>query len=335
MSRSARMMLTLAAAGLLVWAFAARRELVMEVFSLAGSGEPPPLLLAADEGPTAYWLEDYFTVESVAPATWAIGEPRYAQQNYSYLIEGTERALLFDAGPGLFDIRAAAESITRLPIVFLPSHFHYDHVGNEITFDTVAVVDLPYLRARARDGRLTLARMEHLGMPEGIMAPTWQVDHWWAPGTDIDLGGRTLTLLYTPGHTTDSISLYDRANGVLFSGDYLYPGDLYGFLPNSRMGDYLATAESLLAELDGEIVFLGAHRVAPPGPPRLDRGDLEDLRGGLVEIRDGRLEGSAGYPSRFPISERLTMLAEPRWLQRWRASDFAPTVGSPPPATPR
>ena len=71
------------------------------------------------------WLANYFTIEHLAPGTYAIGEPRYYQQNYSYLIIGEERALLFDAGPGIRDIRKTAELLTKKPIVFLPSHFHY------------------------------------------------------------------------------------------------------------------------------------------------------------------------------------------------------------------
>lgn len=305
-------------AALLVWGFNERRTLVMYAFSAAGTGAPPALLAEGEEGRDTRWMDDYFTVERVAEDTFAIGEPRYAQQNYSYLIVGQDRALLFDAGPGIRDIRAAAESLTDKPIIFLPSHFHYDHVGNQVTFDEIAVVDLPYLRGRVgENGELTLKPMEHLGMAEGMAEPTWKVDHWWPPGTEIDLVGRALKLLYTPGHTTDSISLLDRANGILFSGDYLYPGDLYGFLPNSSMRDYLRVAGELVEELDEATVFLGAHRVEPPGPPRLEFEDLQALQSGLLGIRDRTITGTGTYPREFPLNERLVMLAEPRWLQHW------------------
>lgn len=312
-------LLILVLIGLLgAWAYVERRDLVMYAFAAAGTGEPPPLLPAENEGLEVSWLDDYFTVEQVAPDTYAIGEPRYAQQNYNYLIVGDDKALLFDAGPGIRDIRGAAEGLTDRPIVFLPSHFHYDHVGNEITFDEIAVVDLPHIRSRVdENGRLTLLPMEHLGMAEGVEAPSWEVDHWWQPGSKIDLGSRTLTLIYTPGHTTDSVSLLDEANQILFSGDYLYPGDLYGFLPNSSMADYQSTALNLLGNLDPNVVLLGAHRVTPPGAPRLGYQDVEDLAVGLRHIQGGEIEGLGSYPQAFPINERLTMLAEPRWLQRW------------------
>ena len=92
-------------------------------------GEPPPLLEPMDELPTTVRPDDYFTIDEIAPNTFAIGEPRYYQQNYSYLVVGNKKALLFDAGPGIRNIREIAESLTDLPIVFLPSHFHFDHVG--------------------------------------------------------------------------------------------------------------------------------------------------------------------------------------------------------------
>jgi len=175
------------------WAIVKRRELLVDILSMTASGEPPPLLEKADEGPSVRWHDDYFTVQEVAPRTFAIGEPRYAQQNYSYLIVGDERALLFDAGPGIRDIRRVAESLTDKPIIFLPSHFHYDHVGNLITFDEIAIVDLPYIRDRAKGDQLTIGRYEHLGAFEGFAAPTWEVDHWWPVGATIDLGRRSLT----------------------------------------------------------------------------------------------------------------------------------------------
>jgi hydroxyacylglutathione hydrolase len=43
------------------------------------------------------WIDDYYVVEAVDATTIAICEPRYYQGNYSYMIIGTERAVLFDA----------------------------------------------------------------------------------------------------------------------------------------------------------------------------------------------------------------------------------------------
>jgi glyoxylase-like metal-dependent hydrolase (beta-lactamase superfamily II) len=292
------------------------RDIVMyQVMKLEG-GQSPPLEAPFEEGRNTRWFDDYYTVEQIAEGTWAIGEPRYYQQNFNYLIVGTERALLFDAGPGVRDILPVAESLTDLPIVFLPSHFHYDHVGNGTHFAERAVVDLLYLRDRAEGNKLSFTEMEHLGPVEGFSVPTWQIDHWWAPGDAVDLGGREVTIIHTPGHSKESISLLDQRHNMILTGDYLYPGNLYAFVPGSSMQDYLDTADAL-RELDTTTSFYGAHRAKPPGPPRLSPQDIKDLQKALMLIRDGELAGKGIWPQSFPVNENLTILAEPRFLQDW------------------
>lgn len=291
-----------------------RHRVLVQLLALQGAS---PLGEATDEGPAVRWFDDYFTIQAVDARSFAIGEPRYAQQNFSYLLVGSQRAVLFDAGPGVRDIRAVAEALTALPITFVPSHFHYDHVGNRVSFERVAVVDLPYLRARAKGNRLELLPLEHLGAAEGVDAPTLIVDEWLAPGSVLALGERDLVVLPTPGHTEESISLLDRASGLLFSGDFIYPGPLYAFLPNSSMGDYAAGARSVLEAAAPVTRIFGAHRVMPPGAPELAMSDVRDLAETLRAISAGERASTGFYPVSYRVNERVELLAEPRWLQEW------------------
>lgn len=289
-------------------------------FRLIATGEMPPLLEAQDEGPNVRWADDYFTVQAIDGSTFAIGEPRYAEQCFSYLIVGSDRAVLFDAGPGYFDIRSIAEGLTDKPITFVPSHFHFDHTGNSVTFENVAVVDLPYLRNRAPDNKLSLTRHEHLGFAEGMESITLEVDEWLAPGGIISLGDRALKVLYTPGHTEDSISLLDEEGKMLFTGDFIYPGLLFAFLPNSSMADYVQGADRVLAEVPVDFSIWGAHRLGPPGAPELVLQDVKDLRAALDAIKAGDLESEGVFPVTYRINDRIDMLAEPSYLQDWTPS---------------
>lgn len=288
------------------------------LFTPWSQGAPPPLLDAQLElSPGSYWYDDYFLIEPIDSRTFAIGEPRYVQQNYSYLILGEDRAILFDAGPGVRDIRPVTATLTDLPITFIPSHFHFDHIGNTVTFETVAVPDLPYLRARAVDNALALTWQEHLGSSEGFAAPTLEVDEWLALDSVLDLGDRSLRVIYTPGHTEDSISLLDLGSDAVFSGDFLYPGNLYAFLPTSNMGSYLQAAETLLERIEISTPIYGAHRGPEAVIPRLGMDDVRDLQEALMGIRDRRVVGEGSYPVSYPVNEKLNILAEPRFLQSW------------------
>ena len=144
------------------------------------------------------WFDDYFVVESIDPSTFAIGEPRYYQGNYSYLILGTRRAVLFDAGSGLRDIVPVVRSLTSLPVTVIASHLHFDHVGALGRLDKTAILDDPSLRARARDSRLRLKRYEFIGFADRLETPTFRVDEWWASRVRCRLGRPTSTCL---GHT--------------------------------------------------------------------------------------------------------------------------------------
>ena len=279
--------------------------------------ELPDLLEPKDEGDEVRWFDDYYTIQKIDERTFAIGEPRYYQLNFNYLIIGDTRAVIFDAGTGQRDIRRVVESLTSLPITFIPSHLHYDHIGNEVIFEKTALVDLPHLRKRAIDNKLPLTRYEHLGEVEGYPLPEIKVSEWLAPNETIDLGGRLLMVLYTPGHTEDSISLFDKESGYLFSGDFLYPGELYGFLPNSNMGDYLQGAETIESLGEMRLRVFGAHRDDTIGMPELNLEHVIRLRDALIDIHSGKLKSNGIYPVSYKVDERVELLSEPKWLQDW------------------
>ena len=59
---------------LAVMAIVFRHDLLLLGFSLS-DGSPPPLLPAETELPSTYWFDDYYTIDEIAPGTYAIGEP--------------------------------------------------------------------------------------------------------------------------------------------------------------------------------------------------------------------------------------------------------------------
>ncbi len=85
--------------------------------------------------------DPWFEVYKPAPNVFAIYEPHQAEEIISYLIVGEKRALLFDTGMGISDIKKVTAELTKLPIVVLNSHTHDDHVGGNWQFDTIYGMD--------------------------------------------------------------------------------------------------------------------------------------------------------------------------------------------------
>jgi hypothetical protein len=74
---------------------------------------------------------DWFEVYEVAPGVFAISEPRQYEGVTSFLVVGSERALLFDTGLGVARIGEVVRGLTDRPVTVLNSHAHFDHVGRQ------------------------------------------------------------------------------------------------------------------------------------------------------------------------------------------------------------
>lgn len=264
-------------------------------------------------------VDDYFAVEDLGAGTFAIGEPRYYQQNYSYLIVGKTRAILFDAGSGTRDITRVIAGLTKLPITVIVSHLHFDHLGGIGPFGEAALIDLPETRARVSGSFFKPSRYEYMGFLDDRAAPSFRVGEWLAPGAVIDLGGRMLRVLSTPGHTPSSVALYDATERRLFIGDFIYPTTLYAFFPGASLSAYQSTARLLLRMLPSDTVLWTAHccrKNEGVSAPWLSMGDLRDLDAALTTVRAGRGRAAGFYPRVFPVNDQMTLATGFAWNNR-------------------
>jgi glyoxylase-like metal-dependent hydrolase (beta-lactamase superfamily II) len=185
--------------------------------------------------------QPWFDVYPLFPGDYALYEGGHFQEVISFLILGRDRGLLWDTGMGIGDIRALAEELTNLPLTVLNSHTHFDHMGSNWRFDRVGVFAHPVALKRAAGGLPREQVAEHMTaeqfarpLPPGFFPDQYEIRG--VPVTPVregelfDLGGRTLEVLHTPGHSPDSIMLLDRDNSILFTGDTFYPAVLYAHL---------------------------------------------------------------------------------------------------------
>jgi glyoxylase-like metal-dependent hydrolase (beta-lactamase superfamily II) len=238
--------------------------------------------------------DPWFEVYKVAPATFAIYEPHQAEEAISYLIVGTKQALLFDTGMGIGNIKAIVARLTSRPIVVLNSHTHDDHVGGNWQFPFIYGMDTAFTRASAKgsraDAQAEITKVQLCGaLPKGFdpakySTKPWKISLFAHNAFKVNLGGRTIEIISTPGHTPDSISLIDRASGLLFTGDTFYPGEIWLYRPETDFPAYLASTKKL-AGLAPEIkLVLGAHNV-PVAQPSV----LAQLDAAIHAVLDGKV----------------------------------------------
>jgi glyoxylase-like metal-dependent hydrolase (beta-lactamase superfamily II) len=118
--------------------------------------------------------------------------------------------------------------------------------------------------------------------PDSYSIHAFQITEFVKEGYRIDLGGRILEVVLTPGHTPDSLCLLDRKNGLLFSGDTFYAGPIYLVTPAGDLGAYAKSVEKL-AKLAATLeLLLPAHN-----EPFADPSYLKKLSVAVRQIQTG------------------------------------------------
>ena len=241
--------------------------------------------------------EPWFEIYKVAPATFAIYEPHQSEEVISYLIVGQKQALLFDTGMGIADIHKVVSRLTSRPVVVLNSHTHDDHVGGNWQFNSIFGMDTSFTRENAKgstaDAQAEIAPGEICGnLPKGFDPKTyrtkpWHVSFFIHDGFRIKLGGRTVEVIATPGHTPDSIALIDRENKLLFTGDTYYPAPIWLFRPETDLTAYEKSIAQLAALAPEVNTVFGAHNIPVAQPevlPALGQA-FADLQAGKAACK--------------------------------------------------
>lgn len=268
-----------------------------------------PLSSQMEQSKNVMWFDDYFIIEYIDETTIAIGEPRYYQKNYNYLIIGKNSAILFDTGSGTRNIKPVVSSLTKLPITVISSHLHYDHIGSHVQFESIAMIDIEETRQRLKSKWFSPTYFEHIGFMEGVEKPSFKVTEKLQPNQVIDLGERALKVLHTPGHTQESIMLYDEGRNLLFSGDFIYEGELFVFLPGSDIDEYHKSTQELLASTTNDTRLLAAHSgTTPSSLPILDHKNLVDLDEALSSIIKENLDAEGFILKTYKVNDRIGLI---------------------------
>jgi glyoxylase-like metal-dependent hydrolase (beta-lactamase superfamily II) len=275
---------------------------VFVVFGFSGKSDPDwcskqlrPELQKLREINTA---RPWFKVYKVSDDVFAIVEPYNYEEVISYLIIGKKKALLFDTGMGFDSISAVVKKLTALPVLILNSHTHQDHTGGNYEFSNILAMNTAYTRHNADHGwanetisfevtpeAFCMDKLPVMDTAHYAVKP-FHVKQFIEDGYRIDLGGRLLQVMATPGHTPDAIMLLDAANGYLWTGDSFYNGPIFLFDSVTDLPAYEKSMRKAAAMVKQLKTIYPAHNI-----PFANPGQLSEAYGAFMQIREGKIKG--------------------------------------------
>ncbi len=176
-------------------------------------------------------------------------------QTNCYILQSGKEALIIDPGDEADRIRRFLADLGAKPRGIVATHTHFDHVLGVQGLRTetgapfsIHKEDLPMLEAMQ-------ARVQQF-MGFSVPPPP-KVDSFLKHGDQLTLGGETIRILHTPGHSPGSISLVGK--NYVFTGDALFNQSIGRTdLPG---GDYQTLIHSIREQLfrldDNTVVYPG------------------------------------------------------------------------------
>ena len=242
-------------------------------------------------------MDNWFTIDKVDADTWIISEYRHWEETHCYLLNGQERSLLIDTGLGICDISKIISGLTDKPVTAVATHIHWDHIGGLRYYpDFYAhTAELDWLRGGFPQPLETIKTyvVDRCDLPDGYDIDTYEFFQGTPSrilhgGEQIDLGGRTVQILHTPGHSPGHLCFWEAETGSLFTGDLVYKGLLTAWFPSTDPMAYLRSLETIAA-LPAKRLFPAHHSldIHPEIVPRI-RDALRQLE------LDGKLLHGSG-----------------------------------------
>lgn len=166
-------------------------------------------------------LQKEITSQKIGEGLYCLSSPPVGFKQYLFL--GSEKALLVDTGMGIGSLRTVIETITDLPVTVINTHGHPDHAGGNSEFEDTWInpADFDVFEKMAS---IEFRREDVSHMPGEVdwatlLLPTPPLPKALTDGQTFDLGGRVLSVIFTPGHTHGSLCVYEEATGILVTGD--------------------------------------------------------------------------------------------------------------------
>lgn len=242
-------------------------------------------------------MDNWFTIEEIDSDTYAISEYKHWEETHCYLLNGTKRSLLIDTGLGISNIYEEVLKLTNKPVTAAATHIHWDHIGGHKYFPDFYAhsKELEWLNGKFP---ISIEIIKEMVVDRCNLPTEFDINNYvlfqGKPTkllTDrdlIDIGGREIEVLHTPGHSPGHLCFLEKDRGYLYTGDLVYKDTLFAYYPSTDPEAYLASLERIAA-LPVKKVF-PAHHTLDIQPEILIR-----MRNTFRQLKaDGKLHHGSG-----------------------------------------
>ncbi|MHA2021993.1 MAG: MBL fold metallo-hydrolase [Candidatus Thorarchaeota archaeon] len=147
-------------------------------------------------------------------------------------IKGGEKQILVDAGTGMYpdalnqDLVKIGSSVEAITDIVL-THSHIDHIGGVLP---IIEASSPTLHLHKSEGEMINSGDMRLTLSTtfGVEFPPMKIDNLLEEGQNLCIGNVCFKVYSTPGHSIGSICLHMEDQGILITGDTLFPGGSFG-----------------------------------------------------------------------------------------------------------
>jgi len=172
--------------------------------------------------------------------------------------EKTKETMIIDPGNVSEHLTETLDAMQVKMKYILLTHCHGDHIcgvqkikekyGGKILIHRIDAIGL-------KDININLST--HIGLEPVLLQEDARIDD----GDLLHVGDLEFKVIYTPGHTAGSISLYCEKEKMLFSGDTLFRGS-WGRtdLPTSSFDDIITSITNKLINLPDDTIVYPGHR---------------------------------------------------------------------------
>ena len=213
------------------------------------------------------YQDDEVVFRKLDDHTW-IGNGHRVYNESLYLVEGNDRAVLLDAGTNIPGLDKIVAQITSKPVTLMLTHGHGDHVGGAGPFPEVY-----------------LCEADEQMFTNNVRRYKGQIKHL-SDGQTIDLGGRKLEVMFTPGHTSGSVTFFDKERHYGFSGDAFGSTNLLVFTYLSNVVASAAKVEKYIKENEIKFLYPGHYSGDNLESPQR----VTDIKEMCQEVLDGKRE---------------------------------------------